>query len=198
MAKKQVIRLTENDLRKVIKESVKNVLKEAKPSDRTVGKHTLKGLRYDKNGNPLYTSDTMSDDEKKNQGWRFSKKHGLYGQLSDPTKLSESDLHKVIKETVNRVLSEEEYKDPFNFFPNKDFSKEPTHRINFFYRSGGDSSSPAIFSTDEEAITAAIENAKQSQGVSGGVVGIQVEKYTGVRDNGSYELETIYSKGNTY
>lgn len=106
MAKKQVIRLTESELRKVIKESVKNVLKEAKPSDRTVGKHTLKGLRYDKNGNPLYTSDTMSDDEKKNQGWRFSKKHGLYGQLSDPTKLTESDLRKVVKETVNRILKE--------------------------------------------------------------------------------------------
>ena len=66
MANKQVIRLTESDLRKVIKESVNRILNEArKPSDKTVGKHTLKGLRYDKNGNPLYTSDTMSDDEKK-------------------------------------------------------------------------------------------------------------------------------------
>lgn len=103
---KRTIRLTESDLKQVIKESVKNVLKEAKPSDRTVGKHTLKGLRYDKNGNPLYTSDTMSDDEKKNQGWRFSKKHGLYGQLSDPTKLTESDLRKVVKESVNKILKE--------------------------------------------------------------------------------------------
>lgn len=85
------IKLTESKLKQIVAESVKKVISEArKPSDRTVGKHTLKGLRYDKNGNPLYTSDTMSDDEKKNQGWRFSKKHGLYGQLSDPTKLSES------------------------------------------------------------------------------------------------------------
>ena len=84
------IKLTENKLKQIITESVRNILSEArKPSDRTVGKHTLKGLRYDKSGNPLYTSDTMSDDEKKNQGWKFSKKHGMYGQLSDPTKLSE-------------------------------------------------------------------------------------------------------------
>ena len=88
---KQKIRLTENELKQIVAESVKNILNEArKPNDRTVGRHTLKGLRYDKNGNPLYTSDTMSDDEKKNQGWRFSKKHGLYGQLGDPTKLHES------------------------------------------------------------------------------------------------------------
>ena len=104
---KRTIRLTENDLRKVIKESVNKALFEArKPSDKTVGKHTLKGLRYDKNGNPLYTSDTMSDDEKKNQGWRFSKKHGLYGQLSDPTKLHENKLKLAINEALKRVLKE--------------------------------------------------------------------------------------------
>ena len=88
------IKLTENKLKQIITESVRNILSEArKPSDRTVGKHTLKGLRYDKSGNPLYTSDTMSDDEKKNQGWKFSKKHGMYGQLSDPTKLHENDFN---------------------------------------------------------------------------------------------------------
>jgi hypothetical protein len=113
-------------------------------------------------------------------------------------KLTESKLKQIVAEAIKNVLSEEEYKDPFNFFPNKDFSKNPTHRVNFFYRNGTDSSSPAIFSTDEEAINAAIENAKQSQSIAGGVVGIQVEKYAGVRDNGSYKLVTIYSKGNTY
>lgn len=94
------IKLTESKLKHIVAESVKKVISEArKPSDRTVGKHTLKGLRYDKNGNPLYTSDTMSDDEKKNQGWRFSKKHGLYGQLSDPTKLSENSTN------INEIIS---------------------------------------------------------------------------------------------
>lgn len=89
--KQNKIKITENELKQIVAESVRKILSEArKPSDKTVGKHTLKGLRYDKNGNPLYTSDTMSDDEKKNQGWKFSKKHGMYGQLSDPTKLSES------------------------------------------------------------------------------------------------------------
>ena len=71
-----------------------------------MGKHTLKGLRYDKSGNPLYTSDTMSDDDKKNQGWKFSKKHGMYGQLSDPTKLSESstDINEAISTDYRSTL----------------------------------------------------------------------------------------------
>jgi hypothetical protein len=108
---KQLIKLTESDLRKIIKESVKQILSESrKPSDKTVGKHTLKGLRYDKSGNPLYTSDTMSDDEKKSQGWKFSKKHGLYGQLSDPTKLHESDLRKIVKESVQKILTEMDWR----------------------------------------------------------------------------------------
>lgn len=103
------IKLTESKLKQIVAESVKKVISEArKPSDRTVGKHTLKGLRYDKNGNPLYTSDTMSDDEKKNQGWKFSKKHGMYGQLSDPTKLSESstDINEVISTDSHNALKQ--------------------------------------------------------------------------------------------
>ena len=91
---KKIVRLTESDLHRIIKKSVNKMLIEArKPSDRTVGRHTLKGLRYNKNGNPLYTCDTMSDEEKKSQGWRFSKIHGYYGQLSDPTKLHENDFN---------------------------------------------------------------------------------------------------------
>lgn len=86
------IRLTESELHNMIKESINKLLREArKPSDRTVGRHTLKGLRYDRNGNPLYTCDTMSDEQKKSNGWRFSKIHGYYGQLGDPTKLHEND-----------------------------------------------------------------------------------------------------------
>ena len=68
----------------------------------------------------------------------------------------------------------------------------------FFYGNGTKSSSSAIFSTGEEAINAAKENAKQSQSIAGGVVGIQVDKYAGVRDNGYYKLVTVYSKGKTY
>ena len=103
------IKLTESKLKQIVAESVKNVLSEARrPSDKTVGKHTLKGLRYDKSGNPLYTSDTMSDDEKKNQGWKFSKKHGMYGQLSDPTKLSESsrDINETISTDYRMTLKQ--------------------------------------------------------------------------------------------
>lgn len=113
-------------------------------------------------------------------------------------KLNESKLKQIVAESVKKVLSEEEYKDSFNFFPNKDFSKKATHRIELFYRSGGDTSSPAIFSTDEEAIKAAIEDAKQSQSISGGVVGIRVKKYAREQENGLHKLVTVYSKGKTY
>ena len=107
--KQNKIKITENELKQIVAESVRKILSEArKPSDKTVGKHTLKGLRYDKNGNPLYTSDTMSDDEKKNQGWKFSKKHGMYGQLSDPTKLSESstDINEAISTDYRKSLKQ--------------------------------------------------------------------------------------------
>ena len=53
--KQNKIKITENELKQIVAESVKKILSEArKPSDKTVGKHTLKGLRYDKNGNPMY------------------------------------------------------------------------------------------------------------------------------------------------
>ena len=109
-------------------------------------------------------------------------------------RLTESDLHRIVKESVNRVLNEA-YKDPFNFFPDDDFKKEPTHRIDLFFASGGDTSSPAIFSSDEEAINAAIKQAKSQ----GGVCGIKVERYSGEYDgNGFTSLKTIYEKGKTY
>lgn len=109
-------------------------------------------------------------------------------------RLTEGDLHRIVKESVNRILKEA-YKDPFNFFPDEDFSKEPTHRINLFYASGGDVSSPAIFSSDEEAIDAAIKEAHSQ----GGICGIKVEKYSGVYDdNGFTSLKTIFEKGKTY
>lgn len=93
----------------------------------------------------------------------------------------------------------ESYKDPFNFFPDEDFSKEPTHRINLFYKHGGDVSSPGIFSSDKEAIDAAIKEAKSQSGICGGVCGIKVKKYSGVYDDDGFtSLKTIFEKGKTY
>jgi hypothetical protein len=113
-------------------------------------------------------------------------------------RLTESDLKRVISESVNKV-SKEAYKDPFNFFPNKDFQKTATHRIEFFYKRGGDVSSPGIFSSDEDAINAAIEEANSQSGICGGICGIRVQKYSDVfNDNGRLSLEVIYEKGKTY
>jgi hypothetical protein len=126
-------------------------------------------------------------------------------------KLSESDLHRVIKESVKKVLSEnrlskkylreswsdeneDDWNDPYNFFPNKDFSKNPTHRIEYFFGDGGSISSPSIFTSDEDAINTALENPKGFENV----VGVRVVKYVGKRDNGNYKLDTIYEDGKTY
>lgn len=108
---KNRIRLTESQLHRVVKESVKSVLKEGKPKDVQHGKHSFKGLRYDRSGNPIYTYDGNPNVETqellKNQGWKMSPKHGMYGQISDPSKLyNESVLHGVIKESVKKVLRE--------------------------------------------------------------------------------------------
>lgn len=62
-----------------------------KPNDVQHGKHSFKGLRYDRNGNPIYTYDghpnTETQELLKNQGWKMSPKHGMYGQISDPSKI---------------------------------------------------------------------------------------------------------------
>lgn len=91
---KKLIRLTESDLHKIVKESVNKILMEArKPNDRIIGRHKFRGEYYDKNGNPIYThpsklddpeGGTLSDDFLKNYGWRYSKSRGLHGQISDP------------------------------------------------------------------------------------------------------------------
>lgn len=75
---------------KTFDEFIDSINEARKPVDKRVGKHLFKGLRYDSNGNPLYTCDTLSDEEAKEMGWKFSPKHGLYGQLSDPTKFYEN------------------------------------------------------------------------------------------------------------
>lgn len=105
-------------------------------------------------------------------------------------RLTESDLHKIVKESVEKVLKED-YKDDLNFFPNDDFNKQPTHRVNIFYRNGGDVSSPAIFSSDEEAIRAAMKKAQKEDNVGC----VEVEKYNDV-DNGNRfrKLEKIFKK----
>ena len=101
---KKLIRLTEADLHRIVKQSVNRVLSEGKPADRQIGRHKFKGLKYDKNGNPIYThpsklddpeGGTLSDDDLKAHGWKFSPKHGLHGQIQDPTRLPESVIREL-------------------------------------------------------------------------------------------------------
>ena len=101
---KKIVRLTESDLHRIVKESVNRVLSEGKPADRQIGRHKFKGLKYNKNGNPIYThpsklddpeGGTLSDDDLKAHGWKFSPKHGLHGQIQDPTRLPESVIREI-------------------------------------------------------------------------------------------------------
>lgn len=114
---KRKIRLTESDLHKIISRSVKIIVNEErrKPKDVQHGNHKFKGLKYDRNGNPIYTHEgnTLSPDELKKMGWRMSQKHGLNGQISDPTQFykdTNESLNRTIKKAVNesikRVLRE--------------------------------------------------------------------------------------------
>ena len=93
---KKLIRLTESDLHKIVKEAVNRILSEGKPKDMMIGRHKFTGVRYDGNGNPIYThpskledpdGGTLSDDDLKGMGWKYSKKRGLHGQIQDPTRL---------------------------------------------------------------------------------------------------------------
>ena len=106
MKQKRTIKLNESQLRQMICEA----LQERKPADRQVGPHTFKGTSYDKNGNPRYTCDTVPDEFKKTMGWRMTKKHGLHGQIGDPSKVpgvtNESKLRDIIRESIKKVLKE--------------------------------------------------------------------------------------------
>lgn len=76
--------------------------------------------------------------------------------------------------------------------------KKPTYRIDFFYAKGGHTSSLVFFSSDNEAIDAALRKAQSRNDVCGGVCGIKVKKYTGEHDsNGLNILKTVYEKGKT-
>lgn len=123
---KKRIRLNEETLAKIVKNAVRMAVNEAKkPNDVQHGIHKFKGVRYDTNGNPIYTHEgnTLSPDELRQMGWRISKKHGLCGQISDPThlystneslnrkikkvRLTEGDLRRIVNRSVRRVLREE-------------------------------------------------------------------------------------------
>ena len=98
-----------------------------RPADREIGRHLFKGFRYDNNGNPLYTCDTLSNEEAQAMGWRFSPKYGLYGQLTDPTmfaesknhsiRLTESELKRIITESVKNILKEDLFPDGIDITP---------------------------------------------------------------------------------
>lgn len=92
---------------------------------------------------------------------------------------------------MNQEMNKDSWKDPFNFFPNEDFSKTPTHRVDYFFSGGGDVSSPAIFNSDEDAIETALKN---PQGFNN-VRGLKVTKYINENDGDRCKLITIYHEG---
>ena len=83
MNKKQ-IRLTESDLKRIVKESVSKILKEAKKKD------------------PMQQwFKDMEDIQKHRDNMEYITKGGR-----KPKHWNESDLHRIVKESVNRVLNE--------------------------------------------------------------------------------------------
>lgn len=108
------------------------------------------------------------------------------------------DRAKQIIEDALKTLPRKEYNDILNHLPNDAFEKEPAYRIDFFYTNGGHTSSPVIFSSDNEAINAALREAQTRNVVCGGVCGIKVKKYTGEHDSSGLNiLKTVYEKGET-
>ena len=74
-----------------------------------------------------------------------------------------------IIEDAMKTLPKEEHSDMLNYFPDDAFEKKPTHRVDFFYTNGGHTSSPATFSSDKEAVNAAIQEAQFRNNICGGV-----------------------------
>lgn len=91
------------------------------------------------------------------------------------------------KKPVKKVS--DDFVDPFNFYPNDDESKKPTHRINYYDYRGASTSSPAIFNSDDEAIEAARKNrGPQTHGFS-------VQRYATSDRPGYSRLESVWESG---
>lgn len=111
------------------------------------------------------------------------------------TNIIEDRARQIIEDAMKTLPKEEGHSDPLNYFPDDAFEKKLSHRIDFFYTNGGHTSSPATFSSDKEAVNAAIQEAQSRNDICGGVCSIKVGKYTGEYDgNGLNILKTLYEK----
>ena len=103
-----------------------------------------------------------------------------------------------IIEDILKTFPRKEYNNILNRFPNDASEKKPIYRIDFFYTNGGHTLNSVYFSSDNEAIDAALRRVQTRNDVCGGVCGIKVKKYTGEHDsNGLNILKTVYEKGKT-
>ncbi len=108
---KKLIRLTESDLHRIVKESVRNIVSEVSAAPNGF-KH-----RFDPNKRdgdfPLEQPEWTKDP--KWQGWngedpewimKQQKKYPYGGESKQSVRLSEAQLHQIVKESVERILSE--------------------------------------------------------------------------------------------
>ena len=81
------IKLTENKLKQIVEESVKNILSEAtsRTKDYYFGGYLFVGVGRTKNGVPVYYSDHLPIEVKRQLGGRKSAKYGMYGQADEWT-----------------------------------------------------------------------------------------------------------------
>lgn len=112
MDKKQVIRLTENDIRRIVRESVENVISEVSAMPKGF-KHRFDPDKRDGDF-PLEQPEWTKDPRW--QGWNGEDPEWIMKQekeSGDPyygnkkqAKVSESQLHQIVKESVEQVLNE--------------------------------------------------------------------------------------------
>ena len=132
MAKKQVIKLTESDLHKIIKESVKSILSERNVGEIGMSDEEVSNRRtanFIKDYDDPYHEDSIYDDINQNyfdgmntmrrnihlsqqEDSRRLKKDPNYDPWNDgdkwigTTKIKESNLHNIIEKSVNKILKE--------------------------------------------------------------------------------------------
>jgi hypothetical protein len=114
------IKLTESNLKQIVEESVKKVLKEgtSRCPDKFFGGYFFEGLGRDINGNPIYCSEHLPLEAKKMLGWRKSAKYGMRGQADNwrvchvldslglPRGNDDEEYYNSLDESVNKVLKE--------------------------------------------------------------------------------------------
>ena len=110
--KRQLIRLTESDLHRIVENSVRRIISEGKKDYSKLGKRfgkldgeDVQECGLDKNGNPCYIGNNPNKGRKTKKGYKFSS-YGDFKPNEVKESLKRNRLHRIVENSVRKTLKE--------------------------------------------------------------------------------------------